>query len=255
MHIFRPVEGLSVFVGKRVIFKGNVYIGSEVRIYGATSINANTIIDDYVTLGYPVRHKLLQILRNSAMKEKVVDHYLDEVSEGIKIGSNAIIRRYTIIYENVELGDNVETGHHVLIRENTIIGTSTKIGSGSIIDGNVQIGSNVSIQSGVYIPPGVRIGSNVFLAPRVVFTNDRYPPSKRLAEIVVEDDVVIGANSVIVAGIRIGRGAVIAAGSVVTKSIEPYTVVAGVPAKPIMSRDEYEKKKELYEERYAFPYK
>ncbi len=78
---------------------------------------------------------------------------------------------------------------------------------------------------------------------------------RRLAEIVVEDDVVVGTNSVIVAGIRIGRGTFIATGSVVTRSVDPYTVVAGVLAKPIMKRDEYDKRRVEYEEKYFFPYR
>ncbi|MEM2763652.1 MAG: DapH/DapD/GlmU-related protein, partial [Sulfolobales archaeon] len=147
-----------------------------------------------------------------------------------------------------ELHDEVELGHNVLIREGTVVNAKTKIGTGTIVDGHTTIGNNSNIQSGVYIPISTKIGNRVFIGPRAVITNDRYPPSKRIVETIIEDDAVIGANSTIVAGVRIGRRAVVAAGAVVTKDVDSDTVVAGVPAKPIMKRDEYEARKKRYEE-------
>ncbi|MCI4438177.1 MAG: N-acetyltransferase [Ignisphaera sp.] len=247
------------FVSSRSIIGKGVVLGKEVFIYGATRIGANTLIDSGVTLGYPTRQKVLKLLSDEtevSIQNTDFHELLDRISDGVEIGQNCIIRRGTIIYENVKLGNNCETGHNVLIREHVSIGDGCKIGSYTIIDGYVSIGSNTVIQSAVYIPPKVIIGSGVFIAPRVVFTNDRYPPSSRLIETVIEDDAVIGANATIVAGIRIGKGAVIAAGSVVTKSVEPYTVVAGIPAKPIMTRDEYERRKKEYEKAVSiFPWR
>ncbi len=240
-----------MYIGKRVTLGKNVRIGYGTKLYGFSEIGDGTLIDSYVIIGYPIRRKVMESIAGAVG----LDELFDSISDGVRIGRQCIVRSGTVIYERVVLEDGVETGHSVLIREDTVIGSNTKIGTATIIDGKVVIGSNTSIQSGVYIPPGVKIGSNVFIGPRAVFTNDRYPPSRRLAEIVVEDDVVIGASSVIVAGIRIGRGAVIAAGSVVTRSVDPYTVVMGVPAKPIMKRDEYDKRRVEYEEKYLFPYR
>jgi acetyltransferase-like isoleucine patch superfamily enzyme len=93
----------------------------------------------------------------------------------------------------------------------------------------------------------VIIQDSVFIGPRVVFTNDKYPPSKRLVKTLIGEGAVIGANSTIIAGIKIGRRSVIAAGSVVTKDVPDEVVVAGNPARIIMSRDEYEEKKRKYE--------
>ncbi|MEM0026572.1 MAG: DapH/DapD/GlmU-related protein [Ignisphaera sp.] len=236
---------MSGFIGKKTSIDRTSKIGYEATIYGPTRIGANSFIDDEVTVGYPSRRKIVEMMEKHV--DSKIDHIFDELSEGSIIGNQCIIRRGTIIYERVLIDDNCETGHYVLLREDTRIGKRCKIGSYTIIDGFVTIGDDTIIQSNVYIPPWVTIGSRVFIAPRVVFTNDRYPPSNRLIETIVEDDVIIGANSTIVAGIRIGKGAVIAAGSIVTKSIEPYTVVAGVPAKTIMRRDEYEAKKKDYE--------
>jgi acetyltransferase-like isoleucine patch superfamily enzyme len=64
-----------------------------------------------------------------------------------------------------------------------------------------------------------------------VFTNDKHPPSPQWEDTVVEDGVSIGANSTILPGLRIGRGAVIGAGAVVTKSVPPGATAMGVPAR------------------------
>ncbi len=233
-----------MYVSPKAKISKNVVIEGETVILGNTFIGAESIIGHNTIIGYPIRNKILQLLT-----VKKPSNYIayDSISSGSFIGTRCIIRAGSIIYENVRLGDFVETGHNVVIRENTRIGKGSKIGTGTIIDGNVEIGENVSIQSSVYIPPETRIGNNVFLGPRVVITNDRYPPSKRFLGVVVEDNVVIGANSTLIAGVKIGKNSVVAAGAVVTKDVPPESVVAGVPAKIIGSYEDYVKKKEKYE--------
>ena len=109
--------------------------------------------------------------------------------------------------------------------------------------GGVFIGARTLVGiSNVLIGP-LRIGNDVIIAQNVVFSglNHGYEdinlPIRNqpctTAEIVVEDEVWIGANVVITAGVRIGRHAVVAGGSVVTKDVPPYTVVGGNPARPL----------------------
>jgi acetyltransferase-like isoleucine patch superfamily enzyme len=134
------------------------------------------------------------------------------------------------------LGDNVQTGHHYLVREKTVIGSGTLIGSNVIIENECKIGNEVSIQSGVYIPTYCVIENNVFLGPNAVLTNDKYigykdPRNRGLEGVIIEEKASIGANSTILPGIRVGHHAVVGSGAVVTKDVEPNTVVAGVPAK------------------------
>ncbi|WP_066794620.1 acyltransferase [Caldivirga sp. MU80] len=224
------------FISSRARLNGAV-VGDSV-ILGPSVVGEGSFIDDDVTIGYPVRSKIRSV---RSMGE------LDLVSEGARIGGGCIIRRGTVIYENVELGNNVETGHNVLIRERTVIGDGTRIGTATVIDGDVKIGRNVSIQSMVYIPIGTVIEDEVFIGPNAVITNDKYPPSRRLQGVTIRRGAVIGANATLIAGVEVGEGAVVAAGSVVTRDVEPRTVVAGVPAKPIYSLDEYLKKKRAYE--------
>ncbi len=151
------------------------------------------------------------------------------------------------IGKDVKLGKNVKIWNFVYIGDNTEIGDNVVIGSLSHIDYRVKIGKNCKIEGNVYIPPLTIIGDDVFIGPGAIFTNDPYPPSKRLSGIIVEDRAVIGAGSVIKAGVRIGKNSVVAMGSLVTKDVPPDTVVMGTPAKPVYSRNEYDKKRENWE--------
>ena len=113
---------------------------------------------------------------------------------------------------------------------------------------NVKLGNNLIFNRNVSITArsGVTLGNNVLLGPNVVINDsnhrfiDKDTPINQqghtAAEIVIEDDVWIASNSVILKGVHIGKGAVVAAGSVVTKDVPSYAVVAGVPARQIKTR-------------------
>ncbi len=151
------------------------------------------------------------------------------------------------IGKNVKMGRNVRIWHYAYVGDNVEIGDDVVIGSLAHIDRDVKIGSGTRIQGLVYIPPLTVIGRNVFIGPAAVFTNDPYPPSRRLIGVKVEDEAVIGARSVILAGVTIGRRSVVAMGSVVVRDVPPETVVAGVPARILYSREEYDRKRAAWE--------
>ncbi|MGB9831756.1 MAG: acyltransferase, partial [Fervidicoccus fontis] len=223
---------------KKSVISKDAIVREGALILGSSIIGSRAFIDTGTVVGYPIRSRIKMLQEG---KKGEIE------SEGATIGDNSVIRSNSIIYERVKIGKNVETGHRILIREDTEIGDNSIIGTDTVIDGRVKIGEFARIETGVYIPPYTIIGKNVFLGPRVVFTNDKYPVSKRLLGAIVEDNVAIGANATIIAGVRIGKGAVIASGAVVTKDVEPNTVVAGVPARKLMSKDEYNRKREKYE--------
>ena len=214
-------------------------------IFGPSIIEKNSIIDPSVIIGYPIRSKTKLISLNETALP--LEALYDESSSGSKVGKRNHIRAFSTIYEDTQLADDVETGTHVIIREKCQIGSGSIIGSATIIDGDVTIGKNTRIQSHNYIPPRIRIGDNVFLGPSVRFANDSYPVSNRLIETIVKDHAVIGIASIILPGIIIGERAVVAGGSVVTKDVPSDTVVLGSPAKPIMTKEEYNQKKTSYE--------
>lgn len=206
-------------------------------VYGPTVIGDECFIGDRVVLGHPTRPKIVGRPTGSD---------LDSLSEGCIIGEHTILRSGSIVYERAKLGSSVETGHYVVIREDVEVGDRSRIGTKSVLDGRVKVGSNVNIQSGAYLPPGTVVGDNVFIGPFVVVTNDPYPPSPKVAGVKIGSGAVIGAGSIIIAGVTIGEGAVVGAGSVVTKDIPERGFALGVPARLVGTRELYEKKREAY---------
>ena len=142
--------------------------------------------------------------------------------------------KYSIV-EEVDVGKNSEVYDQVNLYK-CDIGESTKIDAFVYIEEDVVIGSNCKIRPFVFIPTGVIIGDNVFVGPHVTFTNDMYPSVAsewELQQTIVKDQVGIGADATILPGIRIGEGATIGAGAVVTDDVDPGSIVVGNPAEPI----------------------
>jgi acetyltransferase-like isoleucine patch superfamily enzyme len=187
-----------------------------IQKYGNNKIGKNAQIFEPVFLGFPSRE------------------FLGKTGyPGTSIGDNAILRTGTIMYCNVIIGNNFSSGHNVLIRENTTIGNNTAIGTSSVIEGTCTIGDNCRIQSLVFIPTNTEIGDGVFIGPHAVLTNDRYPPTGKpeLKGPVLENNVTIGANATILPFVRVGEGAAVAAGSVITRDVPPGMLAIGVPAR------------------------
>lgn len=137
-------------------------------------------------------------------------------------------------------GARVFLGNRVALRQGVLIG-----GSGDLI-----VGDRTSINEGVIVAVSkrIKIGSDCMIAPRVYIldvSHSYLDIDKPMAaqgyenkEVVIEDDVWVGANAVILMGVRIGKGSIIAANSVVNRNVTPYSVYGGVPAKIIKQRIE-----------------
>lgn len=139
------------------------------------------------------------------------------------------------VSENSEIGVGTKIWQNVQIREGVIIGKNCNISKDVYIDFNVSIGNNCKIQNGVSIFHGVTVEDDVFVGPNATFTNDKIPRAFNaewsVSSTLIKQGASIGANATIVCGVTIGEYAMVAAGAVVTKDVEPYTLVLGNPAK------------------------
>lgn len=151
-----------------------------------------------------------------------------------------------IIGKNVQFGEKVTLWNYVVIGNNTKIGEGTRIGSFCDIGRDVIIGKNCNIQARVTISNGCKIGNNAFIAPNSCLLNDKFPISKCLTPPVVKNNAIIGGCAVILPKVTIGENSVVAAGSVVTKDVLNGTVVKGVPAKAVMTVEEYKAKRKAF---------
>lgn len=131
---------------------------------------------------------------------------------------NARIEPGAIIRDRVSIGDNA------VIMMGAVINIGSEIGSGTMIDMNAVLGARATI------------GANCHVGAGTVIAGVLEPPSA--TPVIVEDNVLIGANAVILEGVRIGKDAVVAAGAIVTKDVPAGSVVAGSPAKVIKMKDD-----------------
>ncbi len=145
--------------------------------------------------------------------------------------------------KDVKIGEGVKIWHFTYIGDGAEIGDGTKIGSLVHLDYGVKIGRNCRIEGTTYIPPLTVIEEGVFVGPGVIFTNDPYPMSPKMAGVHVEPGAVICAGAVIKAGVRIGAKSVVGMGAIVTRDVPPETVVYGNPARYRYGLEEYLAKK------------
>jgi UDP-2-acetamido-3-amino-2,3-dideoxy-glucuronate N-acetyltransferase len=151
------------------------------------------------------------------------------------------------LVESDQIGEGTSVWAFVHVMNGVCIGTNSNVGDHSFLETGAVIGNNVTIKNQVCIWEGITIEDDVFVGPRVMFTNDRYPRSPRmeqarqryasrdnwLCETVVRKGCSIGAGAIICPGIELGKYSVIAAGAVVTKSVPPFTMVMGNPARRV----------------------
>ncbi len=137
------------------------------------------------------------------------------------------------LVETKKVGTHSRIWAFVHILTGAKIGKNANICDHCFIENEVTIGDDVTIKSGVYLWDGITVENKVMIGPAAAFTNDKYPRSKNTSyeklEIHLKEGSSIGANATIVAGITIGRYALIGAGSVVTKNVPDYALVYGNP--------------------------
>lgn len=150
--------------------------------------------------------------------------------------------KYLSVAKDVKLGKNVSLANFVNLYGCTI-DDNTKIGTFVEVQKNVFIGKNCKIQSHTFICEGVTIEDDAFVGHGVIFINDKYPRSTNgnggiqteadwtVIPTIVKKGASIGSGSTILCNITIGENAIVGAGSVVTKDVQPNTIVAGNPAR------------------------
>ena len=140
------------------------------------------------------------------------------------------------VEDEVAIGDGARVWHHAHVRRGAALGSDCILGKNAFIDEGVRVGARTKIQNNVSVYRGVELGDDVFVGPSAVFTNDLRPrafnATWQITPTLVQRGASIGANATVVCGVEIGQYAMVAAGSVVTRSVAPHQLVAGNPARP-----------------------
>jgi|TARA_B100000315_G_scaffold252850_1_gene290492 UDP-2-acetamido-3-amino-2,3-dideoxy-glucuronate N-acetyltransferase len=162
------------------------------------------------------------------------------------------VHESSYVDENVAIGTGTKIWHFSHIQSDVKIGRDCTIGQNVNIGNNVVIGNNVKIQNNVSVYEGVELDDYVFCGPSVVFTNVLYPRSefpqrgsKHYGKTIAKKSASFGANCTILCGVTIGEYAFIGAGAVVTKDVNPHSLVTGIPARRVAWVD-YEGRKLVF---------
>lgn len=152
------------------------------------------------------------------------------------------------IVETKEIGDRTKIWAFVHVLPKVKIGEDCNICDHVFIESGVKIGNGVTIKTHVSLWTGIEIEDYCFIGPNVAFTNDIYPRSHRnpamkkryfedkdeswyRGQTIIAEGAALGANSTILCGLTVGTYAMVAAGAVVTKDVQPFELVGGVPAR------------------------
>jgi acetyltransferase-like isoleucine patch superfamily enzyme len=188
------------------------------RLYRNVALSDDTVVEDFCIIGTPPRGASDGELRTS-------------------IGAHSVIRSHTVIYAGNVIGAHFQTGNKVNVRELNAIGDHVSIGTLSVVEHHVTIGHNVRIHTQAFVPEFSVLEDGCWIGPNVVLTNARYPLSPgakdQLAGPVIRKGAKIGANATILPGVIVGEHALVGAGAVVTRDVEPGAVVVGNPARVI----------------------
>ncbi len=160
-------------------------------------------------------------------------------------GAEARIAPSAQVETGASIGDDTSVWDLSQVRSGATVGSQCIVGRGVFIDAGVVVGDRCKIQNNALLYAPAIVGSGVFIGPAVVLTNDRYPravtPDGSLksadqwtpAGVVVDDGASLGAGSTVIGGSHIGRWALVAAGSTVTRDVPAFALVAGSPARRV----------------------
>jgi 2,3,4,5-tetrahydropyridine-2,6-dicarboxylate N-acetyltransferase len=165
-----------------------------------------------------------------ARQSRIVDSHVEITSRFSALPLLDLSRVEARVEPGAVIRDGARIGKDCVIMMGAVINVGAEVGAGTMIDMNAVLGARAIV------------GRNCHIGAGAVIAGVLEPPSAR--PVVVGDNVLVGANAVVLEGVRVGRGSVVAAGAVVTKNVRPGVVVAGVPAVVIKSvKDIAEKSK------------
>jgi acetyltransferase-like isoleucine patch superfamily enzyme len=232
--------GSNVKIGEFSIIRNGVILGNNVIIHPHVIIEPGVTIGDGVEI-FPGSY-LGKTPKGAGATARPISFRPEVfIDKDCAIGPNAIL------FYDVQVGYNTLLGDGVSLREQVRVGHHCLISRYVTVNYNTTIGNHTRIMDLSHITGNVKIGNNVFISILVSTTNDNIVIKREYDEAQIlgpqiEDGVTIGAGACLLPGVVIGEGAFVGAGAVVTKNINPYDLVMGIPARMVRNlKDNYPK--------------
>ncbi len=224
--------GQNVALSDDTMLGDNMTIGNNVTIYPRVTIGDSCTIFDGAVIGRPPK------------AAGTTTRHVNSEPLPLSIGAGSIIGANAVLYTGITIGANVLIGDLASIREGCQIADQAVVGRGVLVMYDTTIGERTRIIDGAIITGNMLIESDVFIGPGVNSVNDNDVYLKRFGlesfEVrgpTIRRFALIGTGANLAAGVEIGMGAIVAPSAMVTRDVAPWTVVAGVPAKPMREID------------------
>jgi acetyltransferase-like isoleucine patch superfamily enzyme len=215
----------------------DVTFGNNVTVHAGVSIGEGCTLFDGATIG------------RDPLATATLTRQIRPASGATSIGRRSIVGANAVIYSGVAIGERVLIGDLASIREGCTIEDDSVVGRGVMLMYDVRVGPRARIIDGAILTGGMVLEADVFIGPGVNTVNDNDVYLKRfgLKPFSIEGPIVrrfavIGTGANIAAGVEIGTGAIVAPQAMVTHDVAPWTVVAGVPAKPVRVVEESDRR-------------
>lgn len=213
-------------IGANVVIGAGCKLGHHVVIHEDTVVGNTVRIDDHASLG-----KRPMKAANSATTK-------DQDLPPLTVGELSIVGTGVVLYRGAAIDAKVLMADLATIRENVTIGRGTIVGRGVTVENFCTVGRYCKLESECYITAYSTLEDRVFIAPGVVTSNDNFVGRtqerfKHFKGVTVKKGGRVGAGTVTLPGVTIGEDALVAAGSTVTKDVDPRMIVMGKPARPL----------------------
>lgn len=200
-------------------------------------MNLNCVIFENVQLARNVAVGEYCVIGRRPTPVRSVQKDLSLANDLVMIGEDSVLCPHVVIYAGVEIGKRVLIGDQTSVFCRVTIGDDVLISRQVTINSDTTIGNGSRIMDNTHVTGRCRIGERVFISTGVSTANDsffgRHGYGEECNGPVIEDEACIGAGAVLLPNIRIGRGSVVSAGSVVKKDVPDRVIVAGNPARII----------------------
>jgi len=225
------VVGAGTTLGEGCVIGANARLGTGCRlghhivIHEGTVLGNDVRVDDHATLG-----KLPMRAANSATTK-------EQELPPLTVGDTCIVGTGVVLYRGAAVDARVLIADLATVRENVSIGRGTIVGRGVTVENVCTIGRYCKLESECYITAYSTLEDRVFVAPGVMCSNDNFVGRtaerfKHFKGMTVRKGARLGVGCVLLPGVTIGEDALVAAGAVVTRDVEPRMIVMGRPAKP-----------------------
>ncbi len=230
--------GDGVHLSPHALFEPADHLGAlrPIRLGSGSYVGPGAVVHGGVSLGERVRVGAQAIIGEPEWGYALGQQHPGSGAATV-IGEDAVIRAGAIVYAGVSIGARTAIGHHTLLRSLVSIGSDCQLGAFMSVEREAEIGNSVRCSPLTHITSRVRIGDRVFIGAGVRTVNDKdliWRDPEREPVLIpprFEDGAKVGTGATVLGGVSVGEGALIGAGSVVTRDVPAAATVYGVPAR------------------------